>query len=86
VGVLSTCSLRGKRDAGRETWAGGDRHLLMVGARGWKSGEGPMWGRHHVVEEDVGWGAGAVPGRCYRPATTRPRREQVGGACMGSWH
>jgi hypothetical protein len=84
VGVLSTCSLRGKRGVGRETLAGGDRHLLMVGARGWKSGEGPMWGRHHVVEENVGVG-GWRGARAMLSAGNNPT-PQVGGACMGSWH
>jgi hypothetical protein len=76
VGVLLTCSLRGKRGVGRETWAGGDRHLLMVGARGWKSGEGTMWGRHHVVEEDVGVGGLA---RCPGDAIGRQQPDPPGG-------
>jgi hypothetical protein len=33
-GVLSMCSLRGKRGRGRKTWAGGDRRLLTVGGGG----------------------------------------------------
>jgi hypothetical protein len=51
LGVLSTCSLRGKRGARRKLWAGSDCRLLMLGgmaaAGPWReqAGDTCAWGQ-----------------------------------------
>jgi hypothetical protein len=76
-GVLSMCSLRGKRGRGRKTWAGGDRRLLTVGGGG-AAGRGQCGGSTMRWRRTWGGGGGW---RCCQSAVARPRRERAGDAC-----